>query len=250
MNASGDSNSNSDSNSNGLSILVVEDDENLRLALVDNLTDEGWTVEAVAGAAAALRVAAGRTFHVVVLDIMLPDGDGYTVCRKLREQGCTAAVLMLTARTLEDDVVRGFDSGADDYLAKPYRLRELLARVVALARRGPPPATTPTTPRKERDVVAGIAIDRKARVVVREGNEIDLTRTEFDLLLCLIDHVGEAMTREAILDRVWGKGIVVEQRTVDNFISSLKRKLGWHDGCGFNIRAVRGIGYRFDVERP
>lgn len=241
MNASGDS--------NGLSILVVEDDENLRLALVDNLTDEGWSVEAVAGAAAALRVAAGRTFHVVVLDIMLPDGDGYTVCRKLREQGCTAAVLMLTARTLEDDVVRGFDSGADDYLAKPYRLRELLARVVALARRGPAPAATPTTPRKERDVVAGIAIDRKARVVVREGNEIDLTRTEFDLLLCLIDHVGEAMTREAILDRVWGKGIVVEQRTVDNFISSLKRKLGWHDGCGFNIRAVRGIGYRFDVER-
>lgn len=248
MNASGDSNSNG--LSNGLSILVVEDDENLRLALVDNLTDEGWTVEAVAGAAAALRLAAGRTFHVVVLDIMLPDGDGYTVCRKLREQGCTAAVLMLTARTLEDDVVRGFDSGADDYLAKPYRLRELLARVVALARRGPPPVSTPTTPRKERDVVAGIAIDRKARVVVREGNEIDLTRTEFDLLLCLIDHVGEAMTREAILDRVWGKGIVVEQRTVDNFISSLKRKLGWHDGCGFNIRAVRGIGYRFDVERP
>jgi DNA-binding response OmpR family regulator len=241
MNASGES--------NGLSILVVEDDENLRLALVDNLTDEGWMVEAVAGAAAALRVAAGRTFHVVVLDIMLPDGDGYTVCRKLREQGCTAAVLMLTARTLEDDVVRGFDSGADDYLAKPYRLRELLARVVALARRGPAPANPTATPRKERDLVAGIAIDRKARVVVREGNEIDLTRTEFDLLLCLIDHVGEAMTREAILDRVWGKGIVVEQRTVDNFISSLKRKLGWHDGCGFNIRAVRGIGYRFDVER-
>jgi DNA-binding response OmpR family regulator len=235
--------------SNGLSILVVEDDENLRLALVDNLTDEGWAVEAVAGAAAALRIAAGRTFHVVVLDIMLPDGDGYTVCRKLREQGCTAAVLMLTARTLEDDVVRGFDSGADDYLAKPYRLRELLARVVALARRGPAPSTGAAAPRKERDVVAGISIDRKARVVVREGNEIDLTRTEFDLLLCLIDHVGEAMTREAILDRVWGKGIVVEQRTVDNFISSLKRKLGWHDGCGFNIRAVRGIGYRFDVER-
>jgi DNA-binding response OmpR family regulator len=239
-----------DGDNNGLSILVVEDDENLRLALVDNLTDEGWTVEAVAGAAAALRAAAGHTFHVVVLDIMLPDGDGYTVCRKLREQGCTAAVLMLTARTLEDDVVRGFDSGADDYLAKPYRLRELLARVVALARRGPAPATaTPAPARKERDVIAGIAIDRKARVVVREGNEIDLTRTEFDLLLCLIDHVGEAMTREAILDRVWGKGIVVEQRTVDNFISSLKRKLGWHDGCGFNIRAVRGIGYRFDVER-
>ncbi len=237
------------SETNGLSILVVEDDENLRLALTDNLTDEGYFVEAVAGAATALRAAAAREFHVVVLDIMLPDGDGYSVCRKLREQGCTAAVLMLTARTLEDDVVRGFDSGADDYLAKPYRLRELLARVVALARRGSAAPPTTGTIKEKRDVVAGIAIDRKARVVAREGAEVDLTRTEFDLLLCLIDHVGEAMTREAILDSVWGKGIVVEQRTVDNFISSLKRKLGWHDGCGFNIRAVRGIGYRFDVER-
>jgi DNA-binding response OmpR family regulator len=240
------------SHAGGPSILVVEDDENLRLALTDNLADEGYFVEAVSGAAAALRAAAARPFNVVVLDIMLPDGDGYSVCRKLREQGSTAAVLMLTARTLEDDVVRGFDSGADDYLAKPYRLRELLARIGVLARRGTagaPPPTTGGVAKEKRDVVAGIAIDRKARVVVREGAEIDLTRTEFDLLLCLIDHVGEALTREAILDQVWGKGIVVEQRTVDNFISSLKRKLGWHDGCGFNIRAVRGIGYRFDVER-
>lgn len=240
---------NATSETNGLGILVVEDDENLRLALTDNLTDEGYYVESVAGAAAALRAAAARVFNVVVLDIMLPDGDGYSVCRRLREQGCTAAVLMLTARTLEDDVVRGFDSGADDYLAKPYRLRELLARVGALARRGSTAPTSVAAPKDKRDVIAGISIDRKARVVVRNGAEVDLTRTEFDLLLCLLDHVGEAMTREAILDRVWGKGIVVEQRTVDNFISSLKRKLGWHDGCGFNIRAVRGIGYRFDVER-
>jgi len=204
----------------------------------------------VAGAEAALRAAAARPFDVVVLDIMLPDGDGYSVCRRLREAGSAAAVLMLTARTLEDDVVRGFDSGADDYLAKPYRLRELLARIGALARRGAAvPAVAPAAGGKDKQVVAGISVDRKARVVSRDGAEVDLTRTEFDLLVCLLDHVGEALTREAILDRVWGKGIVVEQRTVDNFVSSLKRKLGWHDGCGFNIRAVRGIGYRFDLER-
>ncbi len=235
----------------GNSVLVVEDDENLRLALTDNLTEEGYQVVAVAGAKAALGAAQQQLFTVVVLDIMLPDGDGYTVCRKLREQGCTAGVLMLTARTLEDDLVRGFDSGADDYLAKPYRLRELLARVGALARRGtsgPTPVTSPT-PAGKRDLVAGIGIDRKARVVTRDGAEVDLTRTEFDLLVCLVDHAGEALTREAILDQVWGKGIVVEQRTVDNFISSLKRKLGWRDGCGFNIRAVRGIGYRFELDR-
>lgn len=233
------------------SVLVVEDDENLRLALTDNLTEEGYQVVAVAGAHAALTAAQQQSFAIVVLDIMLPDGDGYSVCRKLREQGCTAGVLMLTARTLEDDLVRGFDSGADDYLAKPYRLRELLARVGALARRGSTTAATPTAPATpgKRELIAGIGIDRKARVVTREGAEVDLTRTEFDLLVCLVDHAGEALTREAILDSVWGKGIVVEQRTVDNFISSLKRKLGWHDGCGFNIRAVRGIGYRFELDR-
>ncbi|MBX7077581.1 MAG: response regulator transcription factor [Nannocystaceae bacterium] len=228
-------------------VLVVEDDENLRVALTDNLSEEGYAVHAVAGAAAALAMARERNFAVVVLDIMLPDGDGYSVCRQLREAGCTAGILMLTARTLEDDIVRGFDSGADDYLSKPYRLRELLARVGALARRG---ATGPTpAPPSRRDRIADIAIDRKARVVTRGGAEIELTRTEFDLLVCLVDHAGEALARETILDQVWGTGIVVEQRTVDNFISSLKRKLGWRDGCGFNIRAVRGIGYRFEVDR-
>jgi DNA-binding response OmpR family regulator len=226
------------------SVLVVEDDENLRLALTDNLTEEGYQVHAVAGAADAIEAARERQFAVVVLDIMLPDGDGYTVCRKLRDLGCTAAVLMLTARTLEDDLVRGFESGADDYLAKPYRLRELLARVGALLRRG---SSASTGNAKD---LGGFTVDRRARTVARlDGAEIELTRTEFDLLVCLVDHVGEALTREAILDRVWGKGIVVEQRTVDNFISSLKRKLGWTDGCGFNIRAVRGVGYRFELDR-
>ncbi|MBK8717344.1 MAG: response regulator transcription factor [Deltaproteobacteria bacterium] len=228
-------------------VLVVEDDENLRLALADNLTEEGYGVHAVAGAAAALQAAAVRSFAVVVLDIMLPDGDGYSICKQLRQAGCQAGILMLTARTLEDDIVRGFDSGADDYLAKPYRFRELLARVGALARRGSSAAAPAPTARPDR--IADISIDRKARVVTRGGEGIELTRTEFDLLVCLVDHVGEALARETILDRVWGTGIVVEQRTVDNFISSLKRKLGWREGCGFNIRAVRGIGYRFDVER-
>ncbi len=226
------------------SVLVVEDDENLRLALTDNLTEEGYQVHAVAEASAAIEAAREREFAVVVLDIMLPDGDGYTVCRKLRDLGCTAAVLMLTARTLEDDLVRGFESGADDYLAKPYRLRELLARVGALLRRG---SSASSGAAKD---LGGFTVDRRARKVARtDGTEIELTRTEFDLLVCLVDHVGEALTREAILDRVWGKGIVVEQRTVDNFISSLKRKLGWTDGCGFNIRAVRGVGYRFELDR-
>jgi DNA-binding response OmpR family regulator len=230
--------------------LVVEDDENLRLTLVDNLEDEGYAVEHTATGSEALLAAKNRSHDVVILDIMLPDIDGYAVCRKLREAGSRSAILMLTARTLEDDLVTGFDAGADDYLAKPYRLRELLARVGALLRRRepsipPPPASAPA----QLQDLAGIQIDRRARSVTGPGaTPIELTRTEFDLLTYLLDHAGQALSRDAILDGVWGE-VVVDPRTVDNFVSNLKRKLGWKRGCGFAIRAVRGIGYRLEIER-
>lgn len=232
-------------------ILVVEDDPNLRLALVDNLEDEGYVVDHVSNGHGALEKAAERHFDVVVLDIMLPDIDGYTVCRRLREQGSRSGILMLTARTLEDDLVAGFDAGADDYLAKPYRLRELLARVGALGRRRGSTAHArgaPTSAATSEDIddLSGIKIDRKGRTVRdTRGELIDLTRTEFDLLIYLLDHAGQALSRHAILRHVWGD-VVVDPRTVDNFVSSLKRKLGWKRGCGFGIHAVRGVGYRFE----
>lgn len=220
-------------------ILVVEDDDNLRLTLVDNLEDEGYVVEHVERGEAALERASEAEFAIVILDIMLPDIDGYTVCRRLREQGSRSGILMLTARTLEDDLVAGFDAGANDYLAKPYRLRELLARVGALARR--------LGDEKERSELAGIEIDRRARTVKKAGSDpIDLTRTEFDLLVYMLDNAGQALSRKAILEKVWGD-VIVDPRTVDNFVSSLKRKLGWRRGCGFTIQAVRGVGYRLEI---
>lgn len=225
------------------SILVVEDDENLRLPLVDNLEDEGYRVEHVARGEDALGVAARFAPDVVILDIMLPDIDGYTVCRRLREAGSESSVLMLTARTLEDDLVAGFDAGADDYLAKPYRLRELLARVKALIRRRG--GTSGTT-----NDLGGVKIDRRARTVVNDRAEgIELTRTEFDLLVYFVDHAGEALSRHAILEKVWGSDVTVDPRTVDNFVSNLKRKLGWKKGCGFAFRSVRGVGYRLEIQR-
>lgn len=224
-------------------VLVVEDDENLRITLADNLEDEGYRVESVDGGRAALEVAGRSPPDLVVLDIMLPDLDGYAVCRALREAGSTAKVLMLTARTLEDDVVKGFDVGADDYLAKPYRLRELLARIRALLRRGGSAAAPPAFG------LPGLAIDREARTVGTEaGASIELTRTEFDLLVFLAENPGKALSRELILDRVWGNDVVVDPRTVDNFISSLKRKLKWKTGQGYAFRAVRGVGYRLELE--
>jgi DNA-binding response OmpR family regulator len=222
------------------SILIVEDDENLRVVLRDNLEEEGYRVADAASAAAASAALAGDRFDLVVLDVMLPDGDGYALCRRLRAAGHGARVLMLTARALEDDLVTGLDAGADDYLVKPYRLRELMARVRALLRRGVEPA--PATPELLR--CGEYRIDLRAREVVAAGGAtVTLTRTEFDLLAFFLRHPGRAVPREEILSAVWGNGIAVDDHTVDNFVSQLKRKLG----PSVPIRTIRGVGYRLDL---
>lgn len=224
-------------------ILIVEDDENLRIALEDNLDDEGYTVTAVATVRDARKELRRRETDLVILDIMLPDGDGYGLCKEIRAEGYPVRVLMLTARTLESDLVQGFDVGADDYLAKPYRLRELLARIGALLRRGSPGET------KEVDRIdfAGFALDIAGRRLTDpQGAEITLTRTEFDLLTCLARSRGKALTREVILEAAWDPDVVVEPRTVDNFVSSLKKKLRWTKQSSFRIKTVRGVGYRME----
>jgi len=223
------------------SILIVEDDENLRLALQDNLESEGYAVAVASDGRSARAALAEATFDLILLDIMLPDTDGYTLCRELRQARQPARIMMLTARTLEDDLVRGFEVGADDYLAKPYRLRELLARVAALVRRGG--AASPAVHR-----FAGFAMDVKARTLHdAQGGVVALTRTEFDLLACLLRNPDRAMTRLDLIDAVWG-GVAVDLRTVDNFVSSLKKKLGWCDTSPFRIETIRGVGYRMEID--
>ena len=216
-------------------VLVVEDDSSLRLAVTDNLQDEGYEVTAVGSLTNARAALARQPFEVVVLDLMLPDGDGTTLCRELRKAGHAARVLMLTARTLEDDLVKGFEAGADDYLAKPYRLRELLARVAALARRA------------GRNVAGGThalgpyEVDEAKRTVTGPAGAVELTRKEFDLLVCLLRAGDAVVKRDDILDAVWGD-VVVDTHTVDNFVSSLKKKL--KADAGFELRTVRGVGFR------
>ncbi|MCR9162088.1 MAG: response regulator transcription factor [Nannocystaceae bacterium] len=228
-------------------ILVVEDDENLRLPLVDNLEDEGFEVEQASSGEAAVELARRQSFDVIVLDIMLPGMSGYDVCKVLRAEASTAGILMLTARSLEDDVVTGFDAGADDYLTKPYRLRELLARVRALLRRRAPSSAESPRPAETVIDLDGIRIDASARTVVdASGAHVELTRTEFDLLVFMVTHQGEALAREVILDKVWGN-VRVDPRTVDNFVSNLKKKLGWTKDRKFAFRAVRGVGYRLVI---
>ena len=222
-------------------VLLVEDEENLRVALQDNLEEQGYQVVTAASVAEARLAVPKQTFDLVILDLMLPDGDGYSLCRWLRTSGCQARVLMLTARTLEEDIVRGFEAGADDYVAKPYRLRELLARVAALLRRGAAPT--------ESLGFCGFSFDLNARLLRSPAGEpIELTRTEFDLLACLVRNRDRALTRDQILDAVWGADVVVDTRTVDNFVSSLKKKLAWSESSGFRFRAIRGVGYRLELE--
>ncbi|ATB26619.1 response regulator transcription factor [Melittangium boletus] len=224
------------------SILIVEDDANLRLALADNLRDEGYEVAVAAHAREAEPLLRARTFDLLLLDVMLPGEDGYAFCRRLRAQGVRSMVMMLTARSLEDDLVRGFEAGAQDYLTKPYRLRELLARVGALVRRtgGEPPQVLS---------FAGFHMDLARRALSRaDGGEIELTRTEFDLLAFLLKHRDRALTRAEILDAVWGQDVVVDPRTVDNFVSNLKKKLGWTSASAFTIHTLRGVGYRLELE--
>jgi len=221
-------------------ILLVEDEESLRLALTDNLEDEGYEVAAVSTGAEALAALERKSYGLVILDIMLPDMDGYSICRKLRADGVDSMVMMLTARTMEDDIVRGFEAGADDYLAKPYRLRELLSRTSALLRRKEGPTS-------EVIAFAGYTIDPALRTVSNpDGKPVELTKTEYDLLLCLLKFQDQALARDRILDEVWGKDVMVDGRTVDNFISSLKRKMGWRPSSKFRIHTIRGVGYRIE----
>lgn len=226
-------------------ILIVEDDENLRMALEDNLVDEGYRVTAVGYGRDAIRVLESDVPELAIIDIMLPDTDGYSICRHLRELSLPVRVLMLTARTLESDLVEGFEAGADDYLTKPYRLREMLARVKALLRRrgGPQPGEA------EQLDFAGFAVDTKARTITSAaGEDVPLTRTEFDLLLCLLRNRDRALAREEILRSAWDPDVMVDPRTVDNFVSSVKKKLGWTKSAAYRIKTVRGVGYRLEID--
>lgn len=222
-------------------ILVVEDDENLRLGLVDNLELAGFRAIAARTGEEALKIFAQEKPDLAILDIMLPDIDGYHLCKKMRSANSEMMLLMLTARTLEDDIIRGFEAGADDYLVKPYRIRELLMRVKALLRRQGGSLSLYH--------FADISIDFQARVVSFQDNtHADLTKKEFDMLCYLVDNRNRVLSRAQFLSAVWGMGVVVEERTVDNFVSTLKKKLRWKPDSPYRITSVRGIGYRMEID--
>jgi DNA-binding response OmpR family regulator len=220
-------------------ILVVEDEASIALALEDDLKKEGYEVEIARDGDAASRRAREQPFDLILLDVMLPKLDGFEVCRELRRARVRTPILMLTARTQEAEKVMGLEAGADDYVTKPYSPRELRARVRALLRR-----TAGELPEVYR--FGDVEVDFLRHEVRRGGLHVDLTPTEFKLLTAFVRHPGRVLTREQLLDEVWGHGVFVTERVVDNQMTNLRKKIEPEPSRPRHLCNVRGVGYRFE----
>jgi two-component system, OmpR family, response regulator MprA len=228
-------------------ILVVDDEPAVRESLVSSLTFEGYeTVEASDGVEALEQVEKEKP-DLVVLDVLMPRLDGLTACRRLRTSGSNAPVLMLTARDMVGDRVSGLDAGADDYLVKPFELDELLARIRALLRR-----STLSSPREVNDEVMvfdDLSMNTLTREVIRDGKPLVLTRTEYMLLEMLLAHPRQVLTREQILETVWGFDFEPASNSLDVYVMYLRRKTEI-DGLPRLIHTVRGVGYTLRKATP
>lgn len=222
-------------------VLVVEDDESIAMGLEMNLTAEGYRVIVAADGETGLARAKEPGVDLLILDVMLPKLNGFELLRMLRGDRHTMPVIMLSARGAEMDKVMGLELGAEDYITKPFGLAELLARIKAVLRRDAIARGDDTSPVRAAD----LEIEPARREVRRGGQLVELTATEFDILLCLVNAGGRVLTREQLQSMVWGPGHHGTPRTVDNFILQLRTKLEESPANPHHIITVRGVGYRF-----
>jgi DNA-binding response OmpR family regulator len=217
-------------------LLVVEDEAKMAGLLRRALVEEGYAVDVVSEAVDAVSLATEYAFDAIVLDVMLPDGDGFAVCRSLRAGGRWVPILMVTARDAVADRVEGLDAGADDYLTKPFALEELLARLRAMIRRGASerPATL---------TVGSLELDPRSRAVSRAGAAIELTAKEFSLLEYLMRHPGEVIGRSELIEHVWDFAYDGDSNVVDVYVGYLRNKIDRPFGRA-DLETVRGVGYR------
>jgi two-component system, OmpR family, alkaline phosphatase synthesis response regulator PhoP len=223
-------------------ILLVEDEAGLVLTLTDRFRREGYAVEHAGDGRTGLERASGEAFDLVILDVMLPEMDGFEVCRQLRHRGVDVPVIMLTARGHVADKVSGLKLGADDYVTKPFEMVELLARVEARLRRAPDPAGTAGLASFH---FGDIAVDFRSAEIRRGGTLVDLSAREYRLLQYLIEHRGATVSREELLKEVWGYDSMPLTRTVDVHVAWLRQKLEPNARRPTYIQTVHGLGYKF-----
>ena len=229
-------------------ILIAEDEANIRQGLVATLESEGYAVTAAVDGAQALRLFAQEKFDLVVLDVMMPKASGYDVCRELRARGTRVPVLFLTAKGEEIDKVVGFKLGADDYVTKPFGIHELVARVEALLRRSRIGAAESTGSTLAAVFMLGAAaIDRRKFCATVGGQTIPLTARELKLAEVFANHPGEVLTRDALLNAVWGVDYFGTTRTLDQHVAQLRRKIEGDGDAPPAIVTVHGVGYRYDA---
>jgi two-component system alkaline phosphatase synthesis response regulator PhoP len=222
-------------------ILLVEDEKALRMTVGDRLRNEGYNVEFAADGDEGLRKATGLPFDLIILDVMLPGRDGFSICEAIRKAGLITPILMLTARGQTKDKVKGLKTGADDYVTKPFHMLELMARVEALLRRIPATSESPGG----FDQFGTVRVDRKGTTVKRDGEPINLSAREFQLLKYFIDHPGTTVSREELLTQVWGYSASTFTRTVDVHVASLRQKLEADPRQPRFIVTVQRLGYKF-----
>jgi two-component system alkaline phosphatase synthesis response regulator PhoP len=223
-----------------MKLLLVEDEPGLVMTLTDRLLAEGYDVETVSTAPAAVERGGTAAHDLILLDVMLPGGNGFDVCRTLRQRGVRSPILMLTARGQVVDRVVGLKLGADDYLVKPFDMAELLARIEALLRRAPAAALTGDSFR-----FGDVIVDFRRAEVVKAGRPIDLSAREFKLLRYFAEHLGATISRDELLNEVWGYNAMPSTRTVDVHVAWLRQKLETNPRHPQHLLTVHGLGYKF-----
>ena len=222
-------------------VLLVEDEETITVPLTEALAREGFRTETAGTLAAGLQIAPSEVPDLVLLDVMLPDGSGFDLLRELRD-GERMPVIMLTARGDEADRVLGLELGADDYVVKPFSARELVARIRAVLRRTSAAATPAASGPQQ---IGAIELDPSARTVTLDGEPLELTRKEFDLLALLMGQAGTVVSRERLIDEVWDVNWFGSTKTLDVHVSGLRKKLGDDSSDPRYLHTVRGVGFRF-----
>ena len=223
------------------SILIIEDDPVILRALKDNFVGKGFTVHTASDGERGLHIALNEVLDLILLDLMLPKLNGYELCRAVRQEGRNLPIIMLTAKGQEEDIVRGLELGADDYVTKPFSIRELHARVQAFLRR----CQAQVSPVYE---FGTCRLDTVSHRMFRDGEEVILTTKEYRLLEFFLQRPGRALTRDSIMNSVWGSDLLVTSRSVDRCVTTLRAKIEPDPQHPRFIQTIRDVGYRFEME--